>query len=153
MNCHYPSGLKCEKNTEDIYSFSITHNWKSTKSYHLKWKKNLFNLWVNCVRLSHPPGHSCTATHIIRASFYEQVPVRSCPRRPQAPAVLEHSPVKGKIIHEREASSCDRGFLPVTGNFFLWQNIFSCDRKFLPVTGNFFLRLRVQGQDSWHLGR
>ena len=48
-------------------------------------------------------------------------------------------PLTGNFVHWRERSSFNRKFLPVTGNFFLRQEISSCDRKFLPVTGNFFL--------------
>ena len=40
----------------------------------------------------------------------------------------------------QEVSFCEKiFFLPVTGHFCLWQEISSCDKKFLPVTRYFFL--------------
>ena len=44
-----------------------------------------------------------------------------------------------KLLSLAGNGSCDRKFLPVTRNFFLWQEISFCDRKCLPVTGNVFL--------------
>ena len=40
-------------------------------------------------------------------------------------------------------SSCDKKFLSVTRNFFLWQEIFATGRKFLPVTKNLFLWIEI----------
>ena len=45
----------------------------------------------------------------------------------------------GNFFLWQEISSDARKFLPVTGHFCLWQEISSCDKKFLPVTRNFFL--------------
>ena len=43
--------------------------------------------------------------------------------------------------------SCNRKFLPATGNFFLQQEISSCDRKFLSVTRNFVLPEEISSCD------
>ena len=44
-----------------------------------------------------------------------------------------------KLLSLAGNGSCDRKFLPLTGNFFLWMEMSSGDRKCLPVTGNVFL--------------
>ena len=55
-----------------------------------------------------------------------------------------HIPITNIFLWQ-EISSCDRKFLPVTGNFVQWQERSSCNRKFLNVTRNFFLSVSVRG--------
>ena len=51
-----------------------------------------------------------------------------------------------KLLSLAGNGSCDRKFLPLTGNFFLWMEMSSGDRKCLPVTGNVFLWQNLETQ-------